>query len=315
MADWYHENMFRAFPLVNTPASFTYTPAVGSPTTVRLPNSTLVDFESTLGPQVLTIASGAVRLDSVTRAGSTFTFTVRSDFGGLQQYKLTFVRDLSDPIGTTQFVVATNLDGSTIADNGCTGLQVWQGWLVTGPLADLAAIVADGGTLTQSGSEAQFEPTCHRMTAGYFIHSVNVANETRTRATQPGLAAPPPGYLYITQATCLQGEVRLVPGYNAALRMDTFDNSLTIDAGLGAGLGQPCGEIKTYPDEALPTDSNLYSGGPSCKEIIKTINGQTGPLLRLIAGTGVTIMPDPHDVYGIIVNGDMNDLASCPGTS
>lgn len=306
MADWYAENTLRAWPLLDEPYLFTYTPPVGSPYPVALPTTTLVDFGSVLGPGVLLSPTQYVWLAEISRTGTTLTFTLQASFEGLETKELTFVRDVTDPVGTTQY-------SEVMSFGGCGSPLVWQGWLVTGPLTDLAAIVTDGGTLTANGPVAQFAPTCNQSMYGGYVNSINVANQSRTLATTPGLPAPAPNYELVVQSTCLTGNVSFAAGANAALRVDAFDNSITVDAGLGAGTGQVCGEIPTWPGETLPSDSPLYSGGPTCGQLLKTINGQTGPVLTITAGTGITIMPDPNDTYGIIISGSMNTMTVCPG--
>ena len=83
---------------------------------------------------------------------------------------------------------------------------------------------------------------------------------------------------------------------------NAFDNSITITPRVGAGEGQPCDEVPLTAAETAPAGSTLLSGGPTCNEVIRTINGIPGPHYTILAGTGVTVAADTTDTHRLNVD-------------
>ena len=84
-----------------------------------------------------------------------------------------------------------------------------------------------------------------------------------------------------------------------------------------AGEGAPCNEeTKLFPLDSGPKpadntwDNNLLEGGPTCKQVARTINGISGPLLQLTGGQGVSIIPNP-DEHKLTVDINLTDLDLC----
>jgi hypothetical protein len=87
----------------------------------------------------------------------------------------------------------------------------------------------------------------------------------------------------------------LQSGYNTNLKQNDRDNAIVFNANVGAGDGQPCGEIPLFSGETGSPDSGLLSGGTACGETIQTINGVSRSNFTIQAGTGVQIESVPNE--------------------
>lgn len=311
---FYNENMNRNFPFV---LNSTGAEVTGPLSLANLPFTAIVDAGF-----VASARSGYdpalhdVYFTKLRRLGTTFFFDFTSDAPLLAGVTLTFRRDLSDPNYSVEFVdsadeAPTSVTGSLSSDPGHTCDEpLISGYLVTGNLLDLDAFLSIDGSVS---GQATIEPALVQSLAGAYVQSIVLANADRTRVTAPD-DCPPQVWPYDTgvifvQPGCLTGDVVFVPGYNLDLRQDDQTNTITLAPGVGAGAGQPCDEVKLFPGEIPPTDSNLLEGGPQCGEVLRTINGVGGRLFRLEAGPGVTITPIPEtstihiaiDMHGLVV--------------
>ena len=116
----------------------------------------------------------------------------------------------------------------------------------------------------------------------------------------------------MVNARCLRGNLQVKDGYNILLTQNTADNSLTIGAAVGAGAGQLCsGDIPLYAGETPPTGSTVLSGGPTCAQVIQTINGITGPSISILPGQGVSVDQSSKNKNTLVVNLDLHGLAVC----
>lgn len=309
-AGLYNENAFRAYPFI-TPA---YLPDGLPASGLDLPSSAILDMGLIMGPQAGYTAAYRVYLYTISRAGSTFTFEFRTDAPGASTYGLVFTRDLTEPEYATEFSEAGTTSGSSSSAAGdCTTLPLWEGFLVTGDLTELGELIADGETKTYTG-QWEIEPALIQNLAAAFVTSINLANITRTHVTPTGecsLSSSSSADVIYVQATCLQGDVKLVEGFSAVITQDDIANSLTIGASVGAGEGLPCEEVPLYAGEVPPPGSSLLTGGPSCDEIVRTINGVGGRVLRLYAGNGVSIEPHETEPNTLVVTVGLGDFATC----
>ena len=86
------------------------------------------------------------------------------------------------------------------------------------------------------------------------------------------------------------------PGYNADIKQNIRDGSITFAAKVGAGEGQPCEEIPLFETEVpLAGISGLLSGGPACGETIQTINGVSKSNFTIQGSNGVQIESVPEE--------------------
>lgn len=308
---FYDENRARNFPLQAGLTGFA--PPSINPVYLRyLPLSTIVDFGSTFG-----LDSGydeevdSVSLHDIRREGDTFYFTFRNT--ATTQIQLVFTRTLGGPMYEVEYVEASWWIGESQAL--CDDNSIWQGFLVTGSLDELAAILESGHSLSsETDGIYVVEPALNRSRVAGYARAYSVANADRTRATSAAGCAPLNWPFDIKEAyvqgTCYQGDLRFKPGYNSVIRVDATNNALVFSGKVGAGEGQPCDEVPLFDGEAPPDGSELLTGGPTCGETIRSINGIGGPNVEIVAGNGVSIEPSA-ETHTIIVDVNLNAALAC----
>lgn len=338
-AGWYDDNMGRAYPLVSS-----FRPS--------LPDDVIVDFGCLVGPEVGYAATDRVYLHSIRRQDGRVYFEFRSTASGLSGKALLFCRSLDDPRFVIDYSEAGNIpserDWETMseiewelldetgwetllgsASNSeesegsedseavdCAEPELWSGFLVTGDLSRLAAVLEEDDVLL-GGSSRQIEPTLVTNLGKSMLHAVHLANKERTRTTAAEGCRPPcydfdRADVYV-HTTCLQGPVRFQPGFNNTIVQNDNDNSLLFSAREEAGAGAPCDEVPLFPGETPPQGSSLLTGGPSCGDTIRSINGLAARLFSLVGGTGVAVTGSttPHQVTvritGAVANTDSEE--------
>lgn len=310
---WYNDNASRQYPLVDVgDAGMLYSGGGRKP----LPDSTIVDFTCIIGPEgQFSTDTHRVFLYLVTRVDNRFDFYFRFTAPELLGHELQFCRYLDDSEYATSFVTATDNDsfGVDTIELDCPG-DLAEAWLTTGTMADLAGAVADGEYLLRMDAEIYVEPAQVQSLCGAYMRSVNLANSNRTIATAPDICSESlsssDGSLLVN-STCMQGEIKLKPGYNCTITQDDTNNSITIGGAVGAGEGEPCEEVELADGIAPIIGSTLLSGGPACDEIIGTINGLPGPIIRVISGVGVSVGPSIIDPHTLVVDFTMGGLTIC----
>lgn len=286
-----------------------------------LPNPTIVDFGSVFGPEAgYDPTEHKIWLQSVSRAGTTLTFEFRTNVPALSDSALIFTRQITDAAYSHEFADADIVPGSSASlGELCGPAVIWDGFLVTGDLTDLLELLpGDGELVANSVNDMVIEPGCIQDLGNGFIRSINLANA-------PRLIAPPADDCsslssftvsreIVVNATCLQGVLKLKEGFNVSIQQDQAENSITIGAGVGDGLGEPCEEVPLDSSETQQPGSKLLSGGPTCGEIITSINGLPGPLINIRGGSGVVVEPDSEVPHKLLVNVNFRGLALCPDT-
>lgn len=305
------------------------TPASGLPTMLQLPDDFIVDCGFILGPESGFIeGQHSVYLYQISRVDSNnILFEFRTDAPDVSNSSLVFQRSNTDSDYTTEFLesdipsyytTSASLSAS-VANPGevSCGEPFWSGYLVTGNIVNLFTRIAVGELITRTlGTEAIVEPALIQNLNGNQLVSLNLANSDRTRAfassgcdpiTWPHLT----GITY-TKAACLQGDIRLTPGYNTSIVQSYTDNSLTFSAIQKAGLGEPCGEIALFPGEKPPigASNNLLGGDYYCNEVFRTINGLQGPDIAIYTGAGISIVGDAANNL-LEINVNLSDLSLC----
>lgn len=314
---WYNENQGRDYPFVPRARPLDYSPGP----LADVPREAVVDFGAIVSDRVpYAHSTDKVYLASIHRSGTslTFEFAVAVDAAD-EPTRLRFTRDG----GTAEIVgswadAADDSSSSDVAD--CPQNAAWRGFLVTGDLTGLLDTIANGATRTFGEGLWQVEPARVQSLYGTIVRSLTLANAPRVVSEltedcdSTSLEAGPtfPDGARIA-AACLQGPVRFVEGYNCEIRQDPLRNALIIGAGVGGGAGEPCGEVPYYPEELPPTGSRLLSGGPTCGEVVKTINGLGGPNLVLRGGAGIRVVSDPATAGALRVVRDLRNFATCLG--
>lgn len=313
---WYSGNQLRSFPFL-----------AGEPQDAGFPLEAVVDFGCMLG-----VASGfdtendQVYLSRVARLDETLYFEFRCTASELAGTVLRFERSIRDGAYVTEFRDSTapldlsdiasgslgsSLSQSASSEPSCEDDPLWEGFLVTG---DLTALSDTVGVNSELLFTLEVEPsTCQNLGQG-FLTSLNLANLDRTRATTPDecdeLVFPYETGVVIVQQRCLQGELRLVAGYNAVLDQDNTQNLLLFSAAVGAGAGQPCNDLEIFSGEEPPSGRTTLDGGWVCSEVVRSINGVGGRNFTLQAGRGVGIEPNTAG-NEVVVHVDMSGLAIC----
>lgn len=299
------------------------------------PLSAVVGCGFLVGPNTgFQVGVHQVLLDRIARQGTELQFYFTSDAPGLVGRFLCFRRQIDDPPYALEHLTlpAAEPDSLSIAslssgfslsssasasDSGgppdtpqgdCGIADLLTGFLITGPLEDLVADLADGAAIS---GPAGVEPALVQSLTNAYARTLNLANADRTRYQPPtgcGDASVPTA-LYVRQ-TCLTGKIVFVPGYNTLILQNEFDNSLTFSAAVGAGAGEPCQQVPVYAGETPPAGSLYLEGGPSCNEVVRQVGGASGPLVTLTAGAGIQIDYQPGSSR-IVLTADLHDLAIC----
>lgn len=316
-----NDNEARAYPLAGDPPDM-----LAGELAARLPYATIVDFGCLVGLDAgFDGRMHSVWLQAVSREVDSVTFDFRCDAPGLAGMALRFSRSLFDP----EFA-CSEAEAVPLAPGGpespCDAVRddpLWEGFLVTGLLGDLAALITSGEGLVAGDEPPAIEPALVQNLALGYVRTMNLANEDRTRAHAPegcseasseSLGDPveqADQYAMIVNATCLHGPQTVREGYNCTIRQNARDNSLTISAAVAAGAGEPCDEVKLADRETPPPGSSLLTGGPACDELVNSINGLTGSVLNLVPRRGVRIAPSTSDPHTLVVDFDLHDLTIC----
>jgi hypothetical protein len=306
---FYNDNEYRAYP-------FVYAPQYSGP---ALPNSAVVDCGVIMG-----LDSGfdptihKVWLASITRANNVVSFLLATDAPGAINKPIQFDRDEDDSEWATSPGQAAFPDA---VNPLCSPTPVWEGFLVSGPLQELLSILAPGETITFPAGARVLEPARIQSLVKSYLRSLNIGNTQRTYALPPAECRDTePGDSdndIVINARCLSGDVRLKEGYNCRIRQVTGSNEIRVAAERNAGdtntaeLCEHGGELPLYQNEPFDDDTGFYSGGPSCKEMISTVNGVGGPGLTLMGGPGVRITTNADTHTITVALAQNNVLSNC----
>jgi hypothetical protein len=319
-----NDNEARAYPFVpDPPLLFLGAEAV------PLSYPAIVDFGCLVGLDAdFDGRAHMVWLHSISRTGPSFIFEFRCSAPGLAGHALQFIRDLADAEFATDEAEAVELIGEG-AFEPCLARRddpLWDGWLTTGLLNDLAAALPDGQILLAGAEAPTIEPALIQDLSHGYVRTLNLANEDRTRATAPEGCSEasseslgdPVGqdgqYRMIINRECLYGPQVLREGYNCVIRQNARENSITVSAALGGGAGEPCAEVPLAAAETPPPESRLLTGGPACDELITGINGLSAATISLVPLRGVRIAPDLGRPHTLVVDFGRQDMALClPG--
>lgn len=308
--NWFNENKFRSYPFVFE-------------TTATLPKATIVDcgfIIGVLGDYV--VDENTVRLESITRTGSTLFFQFVADSSTLFDNPILFTRSISTEQYETEYVESGPiiLSGDTLTqtftqiEEAACGEGAWSGFLTTGDLGPLLELLPGNGTISFAADELIVEPALIQNLTDSLISSLNIANADRLRVTTPEDCTEidwgfETGGIFVA-ARCLEGLVAFRPGYNCDVLIDKSNNVLTFSAVVGGGAGEPCEQVPLFEGEEAPEDSIFLEGGLACNEVLRSVNGQGGPRFSFISGTGVSISSIPEQ-NTVVIDADLSGLAVC----
>lgn len=321
--EFYDENRNRTFPFRRLSAG-NGTPDSGLFTLQQLPDWVIVDCGFILGPESgFQEDADTVHLARVERISATeIEFEFRCDSASIADKALVFTRHINDPRYRIEFVESDVSDDDYVSvslsysfEDATCGEPYWSGYLVTGNMPDLFASIPEGTSILRvSSAETIVEPGLLQNLDRSQVVTINVANADRTRALRPpgcdeNQWSFPVGETYVRRV-CMQGDIRFRAGYNIAIAGITSQNLIRFSPIAGAGLGQPCQEVKLFPGESPPigSENGLLGGDFYCNEVFRTINGIPGPDVRIISGPGVSVSAATSTV---IIDVDMTDLRAC----
>ena len=334
---WYNDNQFRDYPFVTRTKPLELTPpqtgeVIGeavlpseSSTSsqsvgpiVDLPHSAIVDFGA-----IMEIDSGYdeaaghyAYLHSIERSGTTLNFRFRNTSPESYNHELLFVRDINDTEFAIEWTEAITFIGDPVDPLVCPLAPKWSGFLVTGDLSELAALIPDGITVIYANGLWQIEPARLQSLTDSYLRAINIGNTPRlVTDAAPGCesssissqAAPD----ILIRDTCVTGPIWFQEGYNCRIRQDSGRNTITIGAGVGLGAGEPCDEVPLTDDETPIGNSPFLTGGPGCKQIVQSLNGVNGSDITLTAGAGYRIQPDATNPNKLVVERALGDFALC----
>lgn len=318
---------------------------------ISLPPQAIVDFGCVMGADSGYVDGvHKVWLSHISYYDELIRFEFKTNAPGLIGRSLSFVFNINDAEFTTRFS-SDDVDAGTSAayDGGpCASSVIWEGYMVCGLVyyglyAAVSEIpngalvwqtVVDGmlwrnnaflmeqifnsqsGESTTDSSGAlggTIEPALIQNLSGSYVSSVNIANAPRTKATAPEGCSLTPETEEDShiQATCIVDDVKVKSGYSSYVSVSAADNAITIGGDIGGGEGYACSEVPLYTSETPPDGSTLLSGGPTCAETIKSINGLSGKNVILKGGLGVTIAKSETLPNTIVVSPDHHGLALC----
>jgi hypothetical protein len=236
----------------------------------EMPNDLVLDCGFTVGPRpAYNPEVGAVYLHSLTRNGNNleFRFRVRPNDGTEREFL--FVRDKDAAIGLTNYAEATG------------GPLYGVAFLVTGNIravydrmypAEVKELMSYAPPGQLPGYEVIVEPALVVSNYRQAALTVSVGNMLRL-SDQPcgdcGVPVPVDDKTVKLQAGAqnMVGRVRLLPGYNLAAAVSPADNTITLNAVVGEGKGEVCG------NDVIRYDGDVPGQGARCADFIYTIDG------------------------------------------
>lgn len=308
---FYNQNEFRDYPFLTRiqPLANNWADTAPSPLNA-LPHEAIVDFGAIMGIDSEYAEPGSwIYLYAIRRSGDTFSYEFRTTAAGAADEALVFTRDIDDVEFTIQWVESTPI--ASLSRDYCFAAAKWEGYLVTGRYADLALLLPGDGELLYATDLWHVEPSRIQSLIYTFLRSISLANFPRTQVITPqcdGEITPPTAA--IVNKTCMYGELAFKEGYNCTIQQNALNNTISIGGNSGGGAGMACAEVPRYQDEPAPTGSRFLTGGPSCGEVVKTVNGVGGRTIQLTAGPGFTVAAgvSPNT---LIISMDLGDFATC----
>lgn len=270
----------------------------------RLPNDVLLDFGATfMMYSDYDPLTTNVWLSSVEVVGTLVTLTFLNDSPAIGHIPLVFTVNATQEFNLA-FADASGWESEPAAyEEGST--LAWHGYVVIG--GDLTALTAFLGSSTLSKTANIIEPFLIQNMDNTYVRSVNVANQERLTTVNNNTI----GRGYIINGSINSGVVQFQEGYNTKIGYDIKKNGLVVGALVGAGAGQPCAEIPLYTGESSPDGGSLLSGGPTCNEVIKAINGVGGPTVTIKGGHGIKVQKNASNPHQLDIIIDETLLTTC----
>lgn len=288
--DWYNVNANRNFPFVVEPVLDTALP---------WPRDAVLDMGLILGGESeFDAVTDAVWLSRVEDDGSDITLVfLATPFGAAEEFVAVFDRTAAiTPPGTIVDITATANQG--------------YGFVVIGNVTNIVAAM-DGDnskavTAKYGGGNVEVEPSRISTQYGSIVTSVDIIHQEPTKwdasysSTADSSSASFEDWELVDAA--IVDMLYFEDGYNSDVVLDEAQNSITIRAAIGAGLGQYCNWVD--------------QGEPMCGDLIMSFNGilaANNGAFTLQGGPGVEVAPNGPNTLSVGI-GDVMDLyCSTPG--
>lgn len=325
MQGFYFDNMFRAYPFVDT----------GSNSII--PDDVIVDFRCSISSNSGFVEDeNKIQLYSIYRSEYELIFSFSCDASGLSNYLLNFSVPLNSSEITHSFSYLTAISNnctneypSSSSGSAYEAEPLWDGFIIVGKLTSILESISTGECLSGYGSDAEVEPSLIINMQNVSVRSINIANKAPALVSEPDECPQVEEQVYYTYVyhTDITGDVTFTDGYSCNVTISESDNSITFSTTVdNAVKGQFCGEdplgpIK-YPSSLIPgirvgidhtetpEGSQLYSGGPLCRDTLKSINGVGGKRLWIIGGKGIRLTTDQGN-NAIDIEATLSGLAVC----
>jgi len=277
--DFYDEALHIGYPFIDQDS-----PEFSGPAgTILLEQRAIVDLGVLFGAKSNFLpGTNSLWLNSIIRSGDEITLVFQTDsaISGL-----TCTLDLgSDVLGGTKALIPDPED-----------LDETTGILVLGELSAWEAFTADGTYITTIPESPAIEPSVLQTISGGYVSSVMICNDRRVvHPDLTGSSSEDDESSASLHDTLSSGVLVFREGYNAMINMGRSENAMVFGAGIGSGLGTQCDELAYEPDDP-EVPSGLRSGGPTCRELIYTINGIQPDLennFTIQGSRGIVVEPD-----------------------
>lgn len=289
---FYNDNEYRAYPFIFKAGAN------------ALPDSAIVDCGIIMGlDSEFDPAVHDVWLKQISRLDNEFTFEFATNAPGAAEKPLIFTR----PYNADEWLTEDAESAPYVKDdNSCAIEPAWSGFLVTGPMKDLDTALPANGAITL-GVNYKLEPARIQSLVRSYLRAISLGNLSRPEAKSACDTTPEQPRHVVINKRCINGDIRFKEGYNAQIRQRVLTNEIAISAGRGFGLQYDAdlcehkGEIPFYENEQPPEGSQFLSGGPSCDELVSSVNGIVGPDVSIVGGTGVNVSVDENNPNTILV--------------
>lgn len=319
-ADWLTLNTQRAYPFVEGPFTTTGGDFPG--------NEIFADLGFTPGiASHFEPGRDSIYLDRyyLTAYNIYFFFRVAygpgADYEAMECYEWVFSFLLDSPVGKTDYAIATqrSLDEFNYSRER-EAPEMGMAFMVCGRL-DVLALGLGGNYFTDTPT---VEPALIKSDARAFVNGFKVANEPRpcpndcpcdensssssssgpvmssssSSSSSASYCEPEPEPEPVLQSAPLRlalprvpytGAVKLKSGYNMRISVIEPQNAIKLDAGVNAGAGMQCEDLRIEEDGQPVADSCQTCGG-----LVYGINGHGFPAehLQFVGEKGVVILPD-----------------------
>jgi len=294
---FHDDNRHRRYPFVSTPE------IEAAAADDQIPDSLLLDVGFTMAaysgfdPEV-----HEVWLEEIYASGGALVLVFQTDCNAVASDN-PLVFQLQPDTSESQ-VAFTESSGVTME---CSSAQlIWYGFVAVGSVSKtLTWLGTHSGELNRL--QHTVEPSLVQNIDKTYVRSASLANRQRTRVTDiPGVTRP-----YIVNSKGIQGPLRFKEGKNVTISYDLNRNGLTISAAVGSGEGKVCEELPQFDGEVSPDGGELLSGGPACRQVVKTLNGISGSRITLQGGSGILIERASDDEHKLIIRVDDGSVAPC----